>query len=80
MKKLNASGAIGMLLTLLIISIVFISVMPTLKGNISSGGSFAGGPALETKSVEEHVDQQVRDIEKMRKESLKNLGDINQEF
>ena len=80
MKRFEASGAIGLLLTLLVIGIVFISVMPTLKGNSGSGGFFMDSPGLETKSVETHVNQQVEEIERLRKNNLKNMNNINQEY
>jgi len=81
MKKYQASGAIGMLLTLLVIGIVFIAVMPSLKGTGGAGGSFfMDGDSIDAKSVETHVNQQVEDIERLRKNNLKELNNINQEF
>ena len=79
MKKFEASGAIGLLLTLLVISIVFIMVMPTLKGNGSGSGSFDSS-TVNTKSVETQVNEQVEEIEKLRENSLKDLNNINQEY
>ena len=37
MKKLNASGAIGLLITMLIIAVLFIIMMATLIGGCSAG-------------------------------------------
>lgn len=68
MKKLQAEGAIGLLLGLLIISIIFIMMMPTLK-NVS-GGAGMSGSSVNKKSVEEHVDKTVQDIERMRRQTV----------
>ena len=54
MKKLNASGAIGLLITMLIIAVLFIIMMPTLKGGSSAGLS---GSSINQKSVEEQVNK-----------------------
>lgn len=65
MKKFTAGGAIGMLLTLLIISLLFILMMPTLKNTATSGIS---GSSVDTKSVEEQVNRQVEEIQNMRQQ------------
>lgn len=66
MKKFTAGGAIGMLLTLLIISLLFILMMPTLKNTAASGIS---GSSVDTKSVEEQVNKQVEEIQNMRQQA-----------
>lgn len=73
MKKLQAEGAIGLLLGLLIISIIFIMMMPTLKS--VSGGAGMSGTSIDKKSVEEQVDKTVDDIQKMRRQTI----DYNQQ-
>ncbi len=80
MKRFEASGAIGLLLTLLVISIVFISVMPTLKGDNNNGGLFGNSSGLDAKSVETRVNEQVKEIENLRKNNLKDMDNINQEY
>ncbi|MBO8430122.1 hypothetical protein IAC76_01915 [Spirochaetes bacterium] len=67
MKKLNASGAIGLLISMLIIAILFIIMMPALKGGSSAGLS---GSSINQKSVEEQVNKQLEDIEKMRQQTI----------
>lgn len=67
MKKLNAGGAIGMLLTLVIISILFIMIMPALK---NSGGTNIYGSSIDKKSIEEQVDKQVEEIQRIRQQSV----------
>ena len=62
MKRLNASGAISMLLAMLIIALLFIFMMPMLK---DFGGAGLSGTSLNKESVEEHVNKQVEEIERM---------------
>ena len=73
MRRLPASGAIGMLLTLLIIAVLFIMMMPTLK---NTGGAGFMGSSIKKESVEEHVNKQVEDIQRMRRETMQ----YNQNF
>ncbi len=68
MKKLKAEGAIGLLLGLLIISIIFIMMMPTLR-NIS-GGAGVNGSSIKQKNVEQEVDKAVEDIQRMRQQTI----------
>lgn len=77
MKKLQAEGAIGLLLGLLIISIIFIMMMPSLK-NVS-GGAGMGGSSVNKESVEEHVDKTVQDIERMRQQTINYNRQTNNE-
>lgn len=66
MKRFLAGGAIGMLLSMLIIALLFIMMMPSLK-NTGSAGLF--GSSLNKKSVEEQVDKQIEQIENMRRQT-----------
>lgn len=68
MKKLPAMGAISLLLGLLIISVLFIMMMPVLR-NVS-GGAGMSGSSIKQESVEEHVNQAVEDIQRMRQQTI----------
>ena len=78
MVKKSAMGAIGMLITLFIIALLFITLMPALK---DAGGASIHGTSLDKKSVESRVQQQVSDIEAARKMkskgySIEDIADI----
>lgn len=77
MKKLNASGAIGMLLAMLIIALLFILMMPALKNTSSTG---LGESSINKESVEEQVNQQVNEIEKIRQQTVEMNNNANQEY
>ena len=77
MKKLNASGAIGMLLAMLIIALLFILMMPTLKNTFSTG---LGKSSINKESVEEQVNQQVNEIEKIRQQTVEMNNKATQEY
>ncbi len=77
MKKLNASGAIGMLLAMLIIALLFILMMPTLKNTSSTG---LGESSINKESVEEQVNQQVNEIEKIRQQTVEMNNKATQEY
>lgn len=66
MKKFSASGAIGLLLTLLIIAVLFIIMMPTLK---STGSASLTPSSIKHESIEDEVNQKLNEIQNMRKES-----------
>ena len=66
MKYFIVFGSIGMLLTLVISSLLFILMMPTLKNTATSGIS---GSSVDTKSVEEQVNKQVEEIQNMRQQA-----------
>ncbi len=68
MKKMRAVGAISLLLGLLIISIIFVMMIPTLR-NISGGASIKGS-SIKQESVEQQVDKAVEDIQKMRQQTI----------
>lgn len=79
MKKLPAEGAIGLLLGLLIISIIFIMMMPALKN--LSGGAGISGTSIDKKNVEEQVDKTVDDIQKMRQQTINyNQQNSNEDY
>lgn len=75
--KREASSAISMLLAMVIIAIIFMFMMPMLK---DFGGLSLGGNALNKESVEEHVNKQVEDIERMRQQTININQNINQEY
>lgn len=77
MKKLSASGAIGMLISMLIIALLFILMMPSLKNTGSAGFS---GSSLNQKSVEEQVDKQVEQIQNMRRQTEQYNMNVQQEY
>lgn len=77
MNKRTGSGAIGMLLAMLIIALLFIFMMPMLK---DVGGTGLGGSSLNKESVEEHVNKQVEDIQRMRQQTIDINRNINQEY
>ena len=59
-------GVIDLLLGLVVISVVFMLMMPTLKG----GSSLKINGDQDQKSIQEHVNQQVEKIEQMRQQSI----------
>lgn len=67
MKRLKAGGAIGMLLTFVIITILFIMMMPALK-NTGNHGIYNN--SIDKKSVEEQVNKQVEEIQRIRQQSV----------
>ena len=68
MKKLKAEGAIGLLLGLLIISVIFIMMMPALR-NVS-GGAGINGSSIKQERVEQQVDKTVEEIQRMRQQTI----------
>ncbi len=77
MIRKTGSGAIGMLLAMLIIALLFILMMPTLK---DVGGAGLSGSSLNKESVEEHVNKQVEEIERMRQQTININQNIKQEY
>lgn len=67
MKKFQASGAIGMLLTMLIVALLFILMMPTLK---NSGSTNIEQSPINKQSVEQEVNQKLEEIQNMRNQSI----------
>lgn len=70
-----AFGTISMLLTLLIIGIVFVMTIPMLKSTSSSG---LGQSSIKQDNIEEQVDEMVKEIEKMRQQSIDYYNEQNQ--
>lgn len=66
MKK-GAFGAIDLLIGLVITAFVFLIGMNAIKGLSSIN---LNGNSVDTKSVQEHVDEQVNEIENMRQQSI----------
>lgn len=76
MKQRRASGAVGMLLTLLIIAIMFIIMMPMLK---NTGSANISGSSLDKKSVEQEVNEQVEQIQNIRQQTMQYNNQVQQE-
>lgn len=66
MKK-GAFGAIDLLIGLVITAFVFLIGMNAMKGLSSIN---LNGNSVDTKSVQEHVDEQVNEIENMRQQTI----------
>lgn len=62
-----AFGMISLLLGLLIVTIVFALMIPTLKN--TSGAAF-GPSSLKNENVEEKTNEMINDIQKMRNQSV----------
>lgn len=58
MKQLSASGAIGLLLTMLIIALLFIMLMPSIK---STGGTSLDTSPIKQESIEDEVNQKLNE-------------------
>uniref|UniRef100_UPI0040292FCF hypothetical protein n=1 Tax=Candidatus Scatousia sp. TaxID=3085663 RepID=UPI0040292FCF len=67
MKKFPASGAIGMLLTMLIIALLFILMMPALQ---NSGSTNLKQSPINKHSVEQEVNQKLEEIQNLRNQSM----------
>lgn len=66
MKK-GAFGAIDLLIGVVITAFVFLIGMNAMKGLSSIN---LNGNSVDTKSVQEHVDEQVNEIENMRQQTI----------
>lgn len=67
MKKFSASGAIGMLLTMLIMALLFILMMPALK---NTGSTNLKQTPINKQSVEQEVNQKLEQIQNLRNQSM----------
>ncbi len=67
MKKFPASGAIGMLLTMLIMALLFILMMPALK---NTGSTNLKQTPINKQSVEQEVNQKLEQIQNLRNQSM----------
>ncbi len=70
-----AFGTISMLLTLLIVGLIFVMTIPMLKSTSSSG---LGQSSIKQDNIEEQVDEMVKEIEKMRQQSIDYYNEQNQ--
>lgn len=65
--KRNAFGAIDLLIGLVITAFLFIMMTNVMKGTNSLK---INDTPIDTKSVQEHIDQQVNEIENMRQQTI----------
>lgn len=65
--KRNAFGAIDLLIGLVITAFLFIMMTNVMKGTSSLK---INDTPIDTKSVQEHIDQQVNEIENMRQQTI----------
>lgn len=65
--KRNAFGAIDLLIVLVITAFLFIMMTNVMKGTSSLK---INDTPIDTKSVQEHIDQQVNEIENMRQQTI----------
>ncbi len=73
MKKFSASGAIGLLITLLIIAIAFILTMPSIKSSTST--NIETSP-IKHESIEDEVNQKLNEIQNMRNQAIEQQNSI----
>lgn len=73
MKKFSASGAIGLLITLLIIAIAFILTMPSIKSSTST--NIETSP-IKHESIEDEVNQKLNEIQNMRNQAIEQQSSI----
>lgn len=70
MKQLSASGAIGLLLTMLIIALLFIMLMPSIK---NSGGTNLNVSPIKYETLEDEINQKLNEIQNMRNQSIQPI-------
>ncbi len=73
MKKFSASGAIGLLITLLIIAIAFILTMPSIQSSTST--NIETSP-IKHESIEDEVNQKLNEIQNMRNQAIEQQNSI----
>lgn len=73
MKKKDGFGAIDLLIGLLITTVIFMISMNAIKGLKLKEFS------ADTKNVKEHVDEQLNEIEQMRRQSIDFQNNILKE-
>ena len=69
--KRKAFGFLDLLLGLIVIGIIFMISMNTFKNTVKINGS------TDTKSIQQHVDEQVNEIEKLRQQRIELEKNIN---
>lgn len=73
MKKLSGSGAIGLLLTLLIFAVIFILLMPSIKNTSSTNINTS---SIKQESIEDEVNQKLNEIQNMRNQAIEQQNSI----
>lgn len=73
MKKLSGSGAIGLLLTLLIVALMFILLMPSIKSTSSTN---INASSIKQESIEDEVNQKLNEIQNMRNRAIEQQNSI----
>ena len=73
MKKLSGSGAIGLLLTLLIVAVIFILLMPSIKNTSSTNINTS---SIKQESIEDEVNQKLNEIQNMRNQAIEQQNSI----
>ena len=68
MQTRPATSIIGMLIAMLIISVLFISLMPSLR---EIGSSDLGQSPLNHDGIQSEIDKKILEIQKIRQESTK---------
>lgn len=75
MKK-NAFGAIDMLIGLVITAVLFIMMMNIMK---STSSLKINETPVDTRSVQEHIDEQVNEIQNIRQQTIDFNNNAQQE-
>ena len=73
MKKYNAMSIIEILLILLVFSIMAMVIAPIFKEN-----SFNN--QVERANIKENVDNQIKEIQKIKDQNIKMMENINQDY
>ena len=74
MRKLNAFGAIDLLIGLVIISVLIIMMMP----RSGSGGGSLGPSALKTKEIESDAYKMINDIQQKQQQAENQIKENGQ--
>jgi len=78
MKSKSGYAAVGMLITLIIIAVLYAIMMPTLK-DVNGGGGIFQSPT-DVKSVESQVNEKINEIENLREQARKDLETDSQDY
>lgn len=73
MKKFSASGAIGLLITLIIIAIAFILTIPSIKSSTTT--KIETSP-IKHESIEDEVNQKLNEIQNIRNQAIEQQNAI----
>ena len=74
----KAYAAVGMLITLLIIAVLFVILMPQLKDTGSGGGLYKS--PRDIKSAESEAYSKIKEIESLRQQAQEEYNKTNQDF